>query len=229
MIPLIVGYIGGSKDLPRKGAFWISLIFSIGMAVTFMLLGVIAALVGGLLGGGTRVWYYIVAAVCFIIGLQMIGVLQFSVPVWMEELRDKVKARGLPGAFLLGLASGLVVSQCATPLLAVILTYVMAQQSGVAYGAALLFLYALGTAVPVVLAGTFAGVLKNLRAFGKWNDLITRVGRSLLMWWVSTSCGWRDPKSESNSTPKLVLKAIVPVQSCIPLNCTPIVLNRQLP
>jgi len=181
MIPLIVGYIGGSKDLPRKGAFWISLIFSIGMAVTFMLLGVIAALVGGLLGGGTRVWYYIIAAVCFIIGLQMIGALQFSVPVWMEELRDKVKARGLPGAFLLGLASGLVVSQCATPLLAVILTYVMAQQSGVAYGAALLFLYALGTAVPVVLAGTFAGVLKNLRAFGKWNDLITRVGGSLLI------------------------------------------------
>lgn len=181
MIPLIVGYIGGSKDLPRQRAFCISLVFSLGMAVTFMLLGVIAALVGGLLGGGTRVWYYIVAAVCFIIGLQMIGVLQFSVPVWMEELRDKVKARGLPGAFLLGLVSGLVVSQCATPVLAVILTYVMAQQSGVAYGAALLFLYALGTAVPVVLAGTFAGVLKNLRAFGKWNDLINRVGGALLI------------------------------------------------
>lgn len=146
-----------------------------------MLLGVIAALVGGLLGGGTRVWYYIVAAVCFIIGLQMVGVLQFSVPAWMEELRQKVKARGLPGAFLLGLVSGLVVSQCATPVLAVILTYVMAQQSGVAYGAALLFLYAMGTAVPVVLAGTFAGVLKNLRAFGKWNDLITRAGGALLI------------------------------------------------
>ena len=101
MIPLIVGYIGGSKDLPRRRAFWISLVFSLGMAVTFMLLGVIAALGGGLLGGGTRVWYYIIAAVCFIIGLQMIGVLQFSVPAWMEELREKVKARGLPGAFLL--------------------------------------------------------------------------------------------------------------------------------
>ena len=111
----------------------------------------------------------------------MVGVLQFSVPVWMEELRDKVKARGLPGAFLLGLVSGLVVSQCATPVLAVILTYVMAQQSGVAYGAALLFLYALGAAVPVMLAGTFAGVLKNLRAFGKWNDLINRVGGALLI------------------------------------------------
>jgi cytochrome c-type biogenesis protein len=181
MIPLIVGYIGGSKSLPRRRAFWISLLFSVGMAVTFTLLGVIAALVGGLLGGGTRVWYYIVAAVCFIIGLQMIGLLQFSIPLWMENLHEKVKARGLLGAFLLGLVSGLVVSQCATPVLAVILTYVMAQQSGVAYGAALLFLYALGCAVPVVLAGTFTGVLKNLRAFGKWNDLVTRVAGGLLI------------------------------------------------
>ncbi|HOW91890.1 MAG TPA: cytochrome c biogenesis protein CcdA [Anaerolineaceae bacterium] len=181
MIPLIVGYIGGSKDLPRRRAFWISLVFSIGMAVTFTLLGVIAALVGGLLGGGTRAWYYIVAVVCFIIGLQMLGVLRFSVPVWMEEMREKVKTRGLPGAFLLGLVSGLVVSQCATPVLAVILTFVMAQQSGVAYGAALLFLYALGCAVPVVLAGTFAGALKNLRAFGRWNELINKVGGALLI------------------------------------------------
>lgn len=181
MIPLIVGYIGGSHELPRRRAFWISLLFSIGMAVTFMLLGVLASLLGGLLGGGTRIWYYIVAAVCFIIGLQMIGLLQLTPPAWFEQLREKVQVKGLLGAFLLGLVSGLVVSQCATPVLAVILTYVMAQQSGVMYGAALLFLYALGCAVPVVLAGTFAGVLKNLRSFGRWNTLVNRISGALLI------------------------------------------------
>lgn len=181
MIPLIVGYIGGSRNLPRRRAFWISLVFALGMSVTFMLLGVIASLLGGLLGGGTRIWYYIVAAVCFIIGLQMLGVLQFTLPPWFEQLRERVTARGLLGAFLLGLVSGLVASQCATPVLAVILTYVMAQQSSLIYGAALLFLYALGCAVPVVLAGTFTGVLKNLRSFGKWSDLINKVSGVLLL------------------------------------------------
>ena len=151
------------------------------MSITFMLLGVAASLLGGLIGGGTRVWYYVLAVVCFLIGLQMIGVLQFTPPAWFESLRQRVTARGLIGALLLGLVSGLVVSQCATPVLAVILTYVMAQQSGVGYGAALLFLYALGCAVPVVLAGSFAGALKRLRQFGRWNERINQVSGALLI------------------------------------------------
>jgi cytochrome c-type biogenesis protein len=181
MLPLIVGYVGGARDLPRRRAFTISLAFALGLAVTFMLLGVLAALLGGLLGGGTRIWYYVVAAVCFLIGLQMLGVLGFTMPAWLDGTRQRVNARGLPGAFLLGLVSGLVVSQCATPVLAVILTYVMAQQSGVIYGAALLFLYALGCGLPLVLVGTFTGVLKSVRAFGKWSDAINKVSGVLLI------------------------------------------------
>jgi len=181
MVPLIVGYVGGARELPRRRAFWISFSFALGLSVTFMLLGVLASLLGGLLGGGTRAWYYIMAAVCFLIGLQMLGVLRFTMPAWLEGTRQRVSARGLPGAFLLGLVSGLVVSQCATPVLAVILTYVMAQQSGVLYGAALLFIYALGCGLPLVLVGTFAGVMKNLRAFGKWSDTINKISGVLLI------------------------------------------------
>src|SRR4030042_1716310 len=73
MIPLIVGYVGGSHDLPHRKAFSISLVFATGLALTFMLLGIIASLAGGLLGGGTRLWYHLVAAVCFLMGLQMLG------------------------------------------------------------------------------------------------------------------------------------------------------------
>ncbi|HNR02732.1 MAG TPA: cytochrome c biogenesis protein CcdA [Anaerolineaceae bacterium] len=181
MVPLIMGWVAGERDLPRRRAFWISLSFALGLAGTFTLLGVLASLLGGLLGGGTRIWYYIVAVVCFLIGLQMLGALQYQLPAWLQSPRQRVNARGLPGAFLLGLVSGLVVSQCATPVLAVILTYVMAQQSGVVYGAALLFLYALGCGLPLVLVGTFTGVLKNLRAFGKWSDTINKVSGVLLI------------------------------------------------
>ena len=108
MIPLVVGFIGGSPNLPRKRAFWISFVFAIGLAVTFVMLGIAAALVGGLLGGTTRIWYYLVAAVCFVIGLQMLGVLQIPVPSWFGRMRERVTSRGLWGAFLLGLVSGLV-------------------------------------------------------------------------------------------------------------------------
>lgn len=181
MIPLIIGFVGGSHQLSKKRAFSISLIFTIGLAVTFVVLGMIAALVGGLLGGNTSIWYYLVAAVCLIIGLQMIGVINLPFPTWFGSLRENVKTKGLLGAFLLGLISGLVASQCATPVLAAILTYVMAQKSSLVYGAVLLFIYSLGRGVPIVLAGTFTGVLKNIRSAGKWSVFMEKAAGIIII------------------------------------------------
>ncbi len=172
-IPLIVGFVGGSADLSRRRAFSLSLAFALGLAVTFVLLGVSAALIGGLVGVAIRWWYYLVAVICFVIGLQMLGALQLQIPTWFGRLRERVKIKGVPGAFALGLVSGLVASQCATPVLAAILTYVMLK-GAIVYGAALLFVYALGRGVPVVLAGTFTGVLKGLKSLGRWSEWIEK-------------------------------------------------------
>jgi cytochrome c-type biogenesis protein len=173
MIPLVVGYVGGSHDLPRARAFLISLTFTLGLALTFMLLGLAAALIGGLVGAATTWWYYLMAFVCFVIGLNMLGLIHIEVPLWLGGLREKVTLKGLPGALALGLVSGLVASQCATPVLAAILTYVMAE-GALVYGAALLFVYALGRGLPIVLAGTFTGILKQLQSFGRWNRLMEK-------------------------------------------------------
>jgi len=75
----------------------------------------------------------------------------------------------------------LVASQCATPVLAAILTYVMSQDGALAYGAALLFVYALGRGVPIVLAGTFAGALKQLQSFGRWSPVIEKVSAVIII------------------------------------------------
>ena len=174
MVPLIIGYVGGTANLPRRKAFEISLVFAIGLAITFMVLGIIASLLGGLLGGTTRIWYYLVALVCLLIGLQMLGVLHINTPSWFGRLREKIQTKGLLGALLLGLVSGLVASQCATPVLAAILTYVMARKESMIYGASLLLIYALGRGVPIILAGTFAGALKGIRSLGKWSDTLEK-------------------------------------------------------
>ena len=174
MIPLVVGYVGGSHNLPRARAFLLSLTFAVGLALTFMLLGLAAALIGGLIGAATTWWYYLVAFVCFIIGLNMLGLIHLEIPLWLGGLREKVTLKGMPGALVLGLVSGLVASQCATPVLAAILTYVMAE-GALLYGAALLFVYALGRGLPIVLAGTFTGILKQIQAFGRWNSLMEKI------------------------------------------------------
>lgn len=173
MIPLVVGFVGGSHELPRGRAFTLSLTFAIGLALTFMFLGIGAALIGGLIGASTTWWYYLVAFICLVIGLNMLGLIHFEMPVWWGDLRGRVTHKGVPGALALGLVSGLVASQCATPVLAAILTYVMAK-GALLYGAALLFVYALGRGVPIVLAGTFTGALKRMQSFGRWNTMFEK-------------------------------------------------------
>jgi cytochrome c-type biogenesis protein len=179
-IPLIVGFVGGSRNLARGRAFALSLAFAVGLAITFMLLGVAAALVGGLIGSSNRWWYYLVAGICFLIGLRMLGVFQFELPMIFGGLRERIGLKGIPGALALGLVSGLVASQCATPVLAAILTYVMAE-GAITYGATLLFVYALGRGVPVVLAGTFTGALKEMQALGRWSPVIERASGVIIL------------------------------------------------
>jgi cytochrome c-type biogenesis protein len=179
-IPLIVGYVGGSHDLSRKRAFSLSFAFALGLAITFMLLGVAAALVGAWIGSGSRWWYYLVAGICFVIGLHMLGVLHFDLPIVFGGLRERIRLKGIAGALALGLVSGLVASQCATPVLAAILTYVMAE-GALAYGATLLFIYALGRGVPVVLAGTFTGALKSMESLGRWTPVIEKASGVIIL------------------------------------------------
>jgi cytochrome c-type biogenesis protein len=191
MIPLVIGFVGGSGQVGRGRSFALSLTFAVGLAITFMMLGVIASLVGGLIGGTSRVWYYVVAAVCVLIGLSMLGVFHLPDVPAIGRLRERIRLRGVPGALALGLVSGLVASQCATPVLAAILTYVMSKEGALVYGAALLFVYSLGRGVPIVLAGTFAGALRELRSLGRWSPVIERVsgviviGVGLYFLWIA--------------------------------------------
>ncbi len=181
MIPLVVGYVGGSAQLSRGRCLALSLSFAVGLAITFMLLGVVASLVGGLVGGASRLWYYLVAAVCIVIALHILGAFQLPEIPGLGRLRERITLKGIPGALALGLVSGLVASQCATPVLAAVLTYVMASQEALVYGAALLFIYALGRGVPIVLAGTFTGVIKQFRSFGRWSPVIEKMSGVIVL------------------------------------------------
>jgi cytochrome c-type biogenesis protein len=180
MIPLIIGFVGGSRNLSRGRSFVLSTTFATGLALTFMLLGVVVSFVGGLIGTGHKWFYYGVAGICLLIGLQLLGVLHLPMPDFLADQRQRMRWRGVPGALALGLVSGLVASQCATPVLAAILTYVMAE-GAVVYGALLLFVYALGRGVPIVAAGTFAGALKQLRAFGRWSGVMEKVSGLIII------------------------------------------------
>jgi cytochrome c biogenesis protein CcdA len=161
MIPLMMSFVAGQKDLkagPLR-AFLYSLVFVAGLAITFVVLGVAAALAGSLYGDISKVWNWIVAAVCLVMGLHLMGVLKFTIPV---PVKVQPKTRGIVGAFIMGLLFGVVSAPCAAPILVVLLTYLAGSGSSVAYGAFLLLVYALGHSVLILLAGTSMGIARKL-------------------------------------------------------------------
>lgn len=156
-IPLVIGYVGGYSEGDRRKAVLYSLMFILGLSLTFTVLGAIASLIGGLFGIISRTWYFIVGGIAVIIGLHLMGLFNWSLPI---PVHLQPKQRGILGAFLLGIFFGIVSSPCATPVLALILTFVAAKGE-VAYGTSLLFIYALGHCALIFLAGTATGFAES--------------------------------------------------------------------
>jgi cytochrome c-type biogenesis protein len=157
-IPLIIGYVGGYSEGNKKKAALYSLVFILGLSITFTLLGAAASAMGQFLSFAGH-WLYIgLAVIAVTMGLQLMGLI--AIPLPFQKTRQ-VKSRGLWGAFLLGLLTGTVSSPCATPVLAVILAYV-STQGDMLYGGSLLFAYAVGHCALIFIAGLSIGLTENL-------------------------------------------------------------------
>lgn len=69
-VPLIIGYVGGTSEKNTKKAFGYSVIFSLGTAITFVTLGIIATSAGKLMGTSSSVWYMILGILMILMALQ---------------------------------------------------------------------------------------------------------------------------------------------------------------
>lgn len=187
MLPAVFGYVTGHVEgtgSPPASAWRrglaLSAAFVLGMASLFAGIGAAAGAIGHAVMVGT--WaYYAVAAVCVVLGLQMLGLIDLRVDV-LNRLLPAVppKSRGLVGAFLFGILFGLVASPCSTPILAAIATIAAARGSAV-QGAAMLFVYGLGKGAPLMLLGLASGSLSLMRSLSRATGVLTKIGGVALL------------------------------------------------
>lgn len=164
-IPLIVGFIDEQGRISTRRAFLIALLFSVGILVTIGLVGVATAAAGRMMGDIGKFGNYFVAAVFFLVGLHLVGVIPMP---FTGPGQVNMKRKGMLAAFILGLVFGVALGPCTfaymAPMLAV--TFRLAAVN-LPYGILLLVLYGVGHCSVIVLAGTFTEVVQK---YLNWNE-----------------------------------------------------------
>ena len=164
-IPLIVGFIDEQGRISTRRAFLIALLFSVGILVTIGLIGVVTAAAGRMMGDVGKFGNYFVAAVFFVMGLHLVGVIPMP---FTGPGQVNMKRKGMLAAFILGLVFGIALGPCTfaymAPMLAV--TFRLAAVN-LPYGILLLVLYGVGHCSVIVLAGTFTEVVQR---YLNWNE-----------------------------------------------------------
>lgn len=175
VIPLTLGCIGARAVGSKWKGFFLSLVYVLGMATTYAILGAIASLSGKLFGqiGSSPVSYFVVGNICLILGLSMLGVLQIP-QLNFAGAGSVQKKGGTLGVFVVGLISGLIVGPCTAPVLATILLYVSTQKNLV-YGFSLLFVFGYGVGFLLILLGTFTGLLASMPKSGEWLERVKKI------------------------------------------------------
>lgn len=179
MVPILLGYLGARGEMGGARGFRLSLAFVGGTAITYVAMGMVAGLVGGLFGVGRQALQVGAALVCVAAGLTMLEVFTLPGLSLGRWLPDAGKARGL-GAVTLGAAAAVAGSQCATPVLLVIVTYTLAQGKVLA-GALLLLAYTFGRGVPFLVLGTATGAVKAAPWLAKHSAAVQKAAGVVLI------------------------------------------------
>ncbi len=177
LIPSYVTFVTGLslEDLPRarKTALVHAVLFVVGFSLIFLALGATATALGRLLLLH-RVWISRVGGLLVVLlGLYLLGA--FNMRLLARERRFQItdKPAGYLGSVLVGVAFGAGWSPCIGPILGGILTYT-ATQSELRRGLLLLGAYALGLAIPFLVAAVavdrFISAFQRFRTKMIWVD-----------------------------------------------------------
>ncbi|RJX29202.1 MAG: cytochrome C biosynthesis protein [Desulfurivibrio sp.] len=159
-IPLVVAYVAGQdKIIKGRQAVWYAVLFSAGLFVTITLVGIICAWLGRMLGDVGPWWTIVVGLILLWVALDMLGLAKScSLP---GGALGRLRLQGHWGAFVLGLAYGILSGSCTFGFIAPILAIITVQQQ-VMTGVLLILLFAIGHCLPIAVAGSSTATVKRL-------------------------------------------------------------------
>jgi len=153
-LPILPAYFAFAFQSGRKQIAANTMIFMLGLASMFALLGASASALGRLLLQNQQLILLFGGALVLIFGVMSLLGKGFA---GMSQSTDvAVNNRSLWGSFIFGLTFAVGWSSCVGPILGAVLT-LAAQTASVGHGTMLLFIYALGLGLPLIIISTFFG------------------------------------------------------------------------
>ncbi len=178
LIPITVSYFGGGRAESQQKLIIHGACYIGGLAITNSVLGVIAALTGGMFGSLLQhpLVLALVAVVLIFFATSLFGLWEIRLPYALSQAASKTYT-GYMGSLFMGLTLGVVASACIGPFILGLLTWV-ATLGNLWIGFLIFFTLSLGLGLPLFFLALFSGQLSNLPRSGEW------------MLWVKKLLGW---------------------------------------
>jgi len=171
LIPVTITIVGATSGRSRLDGLRRSLVYVLGISITYSTVGVVAAATGGMFGAFLQhpVVYLVLAVIFVLMAGAMFDWYSFDITSQrLQRLQGRLQGKaGVAGILLIGLLSGAAATACIAPIVTAILFYV-GQRGSLLLGFVMFFALAWGMGTPLVILGTFTGLAETLPKSGQW-------------------------------------------------------------
>lgn len=181
MLPIIVGYVGGySHESPAKTLIQM-LFFVLGSSLVFATIGVICAATGKVfISYAPGYFMVLLASLLLVMGLNVLGVLDFSIPVIIKQIPQSSGKNAILYPILIGAVFAIAGTPCSTPILAGIMAFA-SMSTNILFAVLMLFLFSLGQGLILIIAGVFTSSLKGFKNFSAISEVLLKLSGVLLV------------------------------------------------
>jgi thiol:disulfide interchange protein DsbD len=176
MLSVTVSLFGAQTETNPAKVFLKAVVYVLGIASMYSILGVTAALGGGLFGSWLQSPLVLgtIGALLFAMALSSFGLYQIQMPFWLTSKLGGSKGTGIISVFLSGLVVGVFAAPCIGPPVIALLTLVGTKGDPV-FGFWAFFILSLGLGFPYLILATFSGLLKKIPKSGAWLVWVERI------------------------------------------------------
>jgi thiol:disulfide interchange protein DsbD len=169
LMSVTIAYFGHQAQGNRSRVLLLATVYALGIAITFSVLGVVAALTGSLFGAALThpATLLAMAALMVALALSCFGFYTLQAPGWLLRRAGGSTGAGALGSLAMGSTMGVVAAPCVGPIIVGLLMTVGSRGDPL-LGLLLFFTLAVGLGAPYVLIAAAAGSLTALPRSGEW-------------------------------------------------------------